>query len=144
MLPAAAGLLVQRFVTFCSLLAFEARGELLARLFVPYETRVITGEGKGERALRAAEVIGAVPPSARGLPRGRSVSRAHPDSESPASPPRWSFNVLPRPPPLLSLLKGSSTSAELAPEGFDGGVCAAGRRGFSGCRGICPQHMRCC
>lgn len=94
MLPAAAGLLVQRFVTFCSLLAFEARGELLARLFVPYETRVITGEGKGERALRAAEVIGAVPPSARGLPRGRSVPRAHPDSESPASLPRWSFNVL--------------------------------------------------
>lgn len=71
-LPAAAGLLVQRFVTFCLLLAFEARGELLARLFVPYETRVITGEGKGEQVRRAAEVIRAVPPSARGLPRGRS------------------------------------------------------------------------
>lgn len=52
--------------------------ELSARLFVPYETRAISGEGKGERVGRAAEAIRAVSPSPRGLPRGRSVPRALP------------------------------------------------------------------
>lgn len=72
-LPAAAGLLVQPFVTFWLFLAFGAGGELSARLFCALGNAGNYRRGeRRERVRRAAEVIRAVPPSARGLPRGRS------------------------------------------------------------------------
>lgn len=76
----------------------------MARLSVPYETRAITGEGKGEWVGRVDEVIRAVPPSARGLPGAAPVPRAHAGRQrEPRQPSQMEFQC-PSSPPLLPSL----------------------------------------